>query len=346
MPAIDLIRHCLMYLPRHLWLSRLRKNTAGLDTRGHRVIVLITSDTEFDPPIRSGTWDNRSITCLKDGLPRLLEACENISAPATLFSEGKLVETLPDLFREISRRHEIGCHSFAHEWLGTRPPPKWIPHWEELAVLSSESKAGVVGRAIESITAVIGKKPAAFKAPFNSVDSPSTLMLLDKLGFTSDSSLPAYDNTSFAHPLRPTPTRHISNRGLWSEGRIRLVEVPFMIRPRPLLLHPFDTREELTDTVARGMKLALESVDTQCRIDVLSGRKFSAVHITSHPWEFSARRPDGGNGRKTCERLSAFVEELMSAYDVEFLCVTDYVRKWEKECCPLHSSTSSNRRVS
>jgi peptidoglycan/xylan/chitin deacetylase (PgdA/CDA1 family) len=316
------------------------KHTANLDSRKRKVIVLLSSDTEFDPPKQNGTWKKRSTKRLLDGLPRFLDICDEFGAPATLFCEGKLVVDLPDLFREVARKHEIGCHSFSHEWLGTRPPAWWIPHREEFTVLSTHEKAMVLRRASESIEKTIGRKPRSFKAPFNSVDHPSTLALLDQVGFETDSSLPSYNTESFINPLLPAPTRHASALDLWSDGAMQLVEVPFMIRPRPLLFHPFDVREEVVDTIPRGMKLALESVDTQFRIDSLSGREFSFVQITSHPWEFSDVRPWGGNGRANANNLMRYLDKLSSSYEVEFLTIPKFTKLWEDAYCPLHSIRS------
>jgi peptidoglycan/xylan/chitin deacetylase (PgdA/CDA1 family) len=332
----------MMYLPRRLWLSRLVKNSAKLENRGRRVIVILSSDTEFDPPSGSRTWGNRSTNALLDGLPRLLDLCDSFGARATFFCEGKLVEVMPETFRNLSAKHEVGCHSFAHEWLGVKPPPRWIPRSWELPVLSVPAKLQVFRRATEAIEKSIGMRPVSFKAPFNSIDNPSTLSLLNEAGFDADCSLPCYNTESFSHPIRPTPTRHASSRGLWLEGEMRIVEVPFMIRPRPLFLHPFDVREEIVDTVARGMALALETVDIQCRLDYLSGKDLSAIHITSHPWEFSQIRPWGGNGKTNTQRLASFLTELSNIYDAEFLTVSGFVRKWEEESCRLHSNIRSS----
>jgi hypothetical protein len=119
---------------------------------------------------------------------------------------------------------------------------------------------------------------------------------------------------------------------------MRLIEVPFTIRPRPLLFHPFDVREEIMDTVTRGMTLALESVDIQCRIDMLSGRNISLVHITSHPWEFSEIGSWGHKGKSNAKNLVAFLNEMTALYNVEFLTTSGFSRRWEEQCCPTHSS--------
>jgi peptidoglycan/xylan/chitin deacetylase (PgdA/CDA1 family) len=313
------------------------KRTADLDVQGHKVIVILSSDTEFDPPSRGGTWKTRSTKSFHDGLPRFLELCDRYKIRSTLFCEAKLVQELPGLFRELAKTHEIGCHSYAHEWLGRKFPPKWIPVREEFEVLSDEAKKKLLQTAADAIADIIGSRPVSFKAPFNSIDDPSTLQVMARTGFKVDSSLPCYDSESFLHPLNSAPTRHVSENNLWRPGGMNLIEVPFMIRPRPLFWHPFDIREEIVDTVDRGMKLALESVEIQCRTDHLLGEKFSMIHITSHPWEFSEIKPWGGRGKANEGRLSRYIEELLSRYEVEFLAVNSFAEKWENEYCSVHS---------
>ena len=330
-------RHILLYLPRQLWLLRILKQTAKFDVRGRKLIVLLSSDTEYDPPSGNGTWTKRSTRGLIEGLSRFLDLCDRFNIPATFFCEGKLAVELPELIHDLAKKHEVGCHSFAHEWLGTRPPPRWIQRRDELAVLSTVAKAQLLRLAAKSIEDTIGKKPRSFKAPFNSVDHPSTLALLNQIGFDTDSSLPSYNNESLLDPLQSVPPHHVSTHSLWAEGEMRLIEVPFMVRPRPLFFHPFDVREEVVDTVSRSMKLALEGVDIQCRIDWLLGKDSSVVHITSHPWEFSEIRPWGRQGQANADRLARFLNELSAVYDVEFLTVSEFTRIWEKKYCPQHS---------
>jgi len=331
-------RNLLMYLPHRLWLSQIMKGSANLCLEDQKIFALISSDTEFDPPSGSETWETRSMEATLEGMPRLLELCDRFRAPATLFCEARLVEALPDEFRDLSRSHEIGCHSFNHEWLGIRPPPRLVPRRQELGVLSAQAKVRVFRHAKKSIENVIGKEIRSFKAPFNSIDHVSTLSLLEKAGFNSDSSLPCYNDVSFRHPMRPASCRHVSAADQWRQGEMRLIEVPFTVRPLPNFWHPFDTREEVMDMVGKRLRLALEFVELQCRIDSLSGRHFSVIHATSHPWEFSKAVPGGGDGKRNCKRLETFFDRLVAKRDVEFLTVSQFVNIWEREQCPLHAS--------
>ena len=325
----------MMYLPRRVYLSRLMKKAQEIETRNRKVFILLSCDTEFDPPSRGETYKTRSVASLLDGLPRFLELCEQYDAPATFFSEGKLVEERPDTFRGIAVHHEIGCHSYAHEWLGSSPPPRWIIGREELPILSSDVKASIIGRAVKSIEAAVGKKPKSFRAPWGSVDDASTLMILEQNGFDSDSSLPWYNDQSYAAPFPLSPTRHVSSRDLWSEGESHLIEVPFMIRPEPLLFQPY--RQEVIDSFHAGVEFALEGVDIECKLDALAGRDFTLVQVTSHPWEFSDVGP-WGRGSSNAKTLQDYIGQLCAVYDVEFMTVAEFTARWEKEYCPKHGS--------
>jgi len=338
MAAVRLLRNIVMYLPHRLWLSRILKESANFCLEDQEIIVILSCDTEFDPPYLNETWKSRSTRGFIEGMPRLLELCDRYEAPATLFCEARLVEEFPDEFRDLAPSHEIGCHSYNHEWLGTRLPPRFILQRQEFPILSTQAKARILTHARKSIEHAIGKAPRSFKAPFNSVDHVSTLSLLSKLGFDSDSSLPCYNDESFSHPSRPSPCHHVSPADLWSQGTMHLIEVPFTARPQPLFWHPYDTREEVLDMIRRSMRLALECVELQCRIDILSGRHFSVVHVTSHPWEFSNVTGVGGYGKESFKRLQVFFDKLLSTYKIRFLTVSEFTDLWEREWCPLHSS--------
>ena len=88
-----------------------------MNTGNQKLIILLSSDTEFDPPIAYETWKNRSSRATLDGMPTLLELCDRYNAPATLFCEAKLVEQLPDMFREIARERIRG-ENLAAEFSG------------------------------------------------------------------------------------------------------------------------------------------------------------------------------------------------------------------------------------
>ena len=95
-----------------------------------------------------------------------------------------------------------------------------MPHRGESRVLSTDEKGKLLKRASAAIEKIIGNKPVSFKAPFNSIDHPLSLAVLDQVGVHTDSSLPCYSTESFINPIRPTPVHHAAE----SHGMIRCVD--------------------------------------------------------------------------------------------------------------------------
>jgi peptidoglycan/xylan/chitin deacetylase (PgdA/CDA1 family) len=249
------------------------------------------------------------------------------------------VATMPDLFRNLPAKCEIGCHSYAHEWLGVGPPTRGIPQRYDLKILTAEAKVRVVRLAVDSIARITGRIPRSFRAPFGSVDTPTMLQLLSEVGFKTDSSLPCYHNLTLGGFVE-SPTHHTSEYDLWNDGMMQMIEVPCTVNPR-LMPYPFETNEGVLQWLARDVRSALERVDVQCRLDSLSGRSYTVVHITSHPWEFSEAISQKGCGEMTAKRLSIFLDELSARYDVRYLTVSQFAEKWEKQYCNAHSVKDS-----
>lgn len=194
-------------------------------------------------------------------------------------------------------------------------------------------KENALRRAIGAIQDATGRRPLSFKAPFNSIDDPSTLQLLDRLGFVTDSSLPCFNHES--NSLLPTPVRHSNRSNLWIEGDENLIEIAHFVRARLMFFHPFDLGESVTQLLSRGTKPALEDVDLLCRMDTLLGKGSSVLHLSSHPWEFSEL--DGEKNKAGTQRLVGYLSELMHRFDVEFLTMTEFAAKWEKQSCHKHA---------
>jgi peptidoglycan/xylan/chitin deacetylase (PgdA/CDA1 family) len=84
--------------------------------------------------------------------PRALALLEEYEAKATFFCVGERVQRHPDLAREIVRRgHTIENHTQRHV--------------HNFSLLGPRGLMGEIGRAQESITAVVGSAPRFFRAP-------------------------------------------------------------------------------------------------------------------------------------------------------------------------------------
>jgi peptidoglycan-N-acetylglucosamine deacetylase len=110
--------------------TRLPDNAA---TRG---AVAITIDDGPDP----------------DVTPGVLALLDEYGAKATFFCVGEMVQRYPDLAREIVQRgHTIENHSQRH-----------VHHF---SVLGTRGMTNEIGRAQETITAIVGAAPRFFRAP-------------------------------------------------------------------------------------------------------------------------------------------------------------------------------------
>jgi hypothetical protein len=106
-------------------------------------------------------------------LQRLLEVLEEVKA--TLFVIGSEAEIAPRMLRSAAAaRHEIGSHSFAHDYALSRRP--------------GEEIARDLERAEIAIEAACGLRPRGFRAPGYTL-SPALLRAVRERGYLYDSSL-------------------------------------------------------------------------------------------------------------------------------------------------------------
>ncbi len=168
-------------------------------------------------------------------LGRLGELFAEIGISATFFAVG---EDLSDpasaeaLAAQARAGHEIGNHSFSHDYALSRRGPRRIG--EEL------------DRAQEAIAAVVGAKPVGFRAPGYTLSAPLIQALVER-GFTYDSS---------AFPAAPY---YAAKAGVM--GALRALgrrSSAILDRPRVLLAPRLPYRPSLDEPYARGDAALLE----------------------------------------------------------------------------------------
>lgn len=117
------------------------------------------------------------------GAPRLLKLFDKYNIKTTWCIPGHTVDTFPEIAKEIVKRgHEVAHHGYCHENVSK-------------LTLEEEEKVFLMG--LEALDR-LGVKPRGFRSPAWDY-SPNTLSLIEKYGFTYDSSLMAND----LHPYRP-----------------------------------------------------------------------------------------------------------------------------------------------
>ena len=108
------------------------------------------------------------------GTPRLLKLFERLGIKTTWFVPGHSIETFPiECQMIVDGGHEIGMHGYSHE---------------NPIAMSPEQEEAVLVRCIDLITAVSGKRPTGYVAPWWEF-SHITNELLQKHGIKYDHSL-------------------------------------------------------------------------------------------------------------------------------------------------------------
>lgn len=108
------------------------------------------------------------------GSMRLLKLFERLGVRTTWFIPGHSIETFPEQMKAVADAgHEIGIHGYSHE-----NPIEMTPEQEE----------AVLDKSIELVTALSGKRPTGYVAPWWEFSSVSNELLLKK-GIKYDHSL-------------------------------------------------------------------------------------------------------------------------------------------------------------
>ncbi|PWA13070.1 xylanase deacetylase [Pueribacillus theae] len=140
------------------------------------------------------------------GTPRLLKLFEKYNIKASWCIPGHTVDTHTDICKEIVKLgHEVCHHGYAHE------DPTNLSYEEEEKIM----KMGL--EALEKIDV----KPRGYRSPAWDY-SPNTLSILEKYGFSFDSSLMGND----LYPYRPRPVEVNVDKGNVFGSPSSIVEIP------------------------------------------------------------------------------------------------------------------------
>jgi peptidoglycan/xylan/chitin deacetylase (PgdA/CDA1 family) len=124
------------------------------------------------------------------GVPKVLAALDRAGVPASFFMPAICALLDPDETRRIvAAGHEIGLHGWIHE---------------NNSLLDHATERGLILRAIDTLTSLIGAPPVGFRSA-NWDLSPHTIKILADLGLSYDSSLMA-DESPYELLLDGHPT--------------------------------------------------------------------------------------------------------------------------------------------
>lgn len=151
---------------------------------GARVAVALSFDSDHETlTLRRGETSPGQLSQGEYGaraaMPRILGLLARHDVPATMFVPGVAALLHPDEQRRVADAgHEIGLHSWIHEWNSKLP---------------REAERDLMHRAADTLEAITGRRPVGLRTP--SWDfSDATLPLIREMGLLYDSSLMADDD--------------------------------------------------------------------------------------------------------------------------------------------------------
>lgn len=152
------------------------------------------------------------------GIKRLLDIFKKHDIKATFFVTGEMAQSYERLIKTIyEAEHEIACHGLMHD--------------KDECLLHFEEQKRRITKATRILQKIIGYPPKGFRAPCLRANA-NTLIILEKLGYTYDSSVlpslvPGYYGylTNFLRPYSP------SFASLTKKGKSRILEIPVSVNP-------------------------------------------------------------------------------------------------------------------
>jgi peptidoglycan/xylan/chitin deacetylase (PgdA/CDA1 family) len=186
--------------------------------------VAFTVDVEPDcPPFLRG------FRGVEHGMPRLLDLLAARGIPATLFTTGDVAARYPaTVERGVSEGHELACHGMTHTA---------FPDLSERAAQDEIEQSAAILRRFAPVT--------SFRAPYLRFP-PSYLPMLQRSGFTLDSSQAIYKLAYRREHRRPTEARvarvpaSVTSSVLRLPRLVRGAYLAALSDPIVLFVHPWE----------------------------------------------------------------------------------------------------------
>jgi peptidoglycan/xylan/chitin deacetylase (PgdA/CDA1 family) len=188
-----------------------------------KVFFVIGIDTEQDVNrkyVHTGEYRN-----IREGVPKLLDIFDDFEVKPTWLITPDVAENGGDLFKELAKRHEIGCH--VHPEYFNRPI-KGMKMEKILSQFSRQDQDEMLQEASSVIKQNVGVCPRTFRAGRFGLNK-DTLLSLKSSGFNVDCSMTPFLDWGFHATLSPSSLSpyfiHI--------GSYDILEIPVTI------VHPF-----------------------------------------------------------------------------------------------------------
>jgi hypothetical protein len=135
---------------------------------------MFTIDAERDHAPHGKTYQGMTM------LPHALDFCDDHAISTTVFCTGDVARKFPDILKEVTKNHEVGCHMDNHEPLA--------PNVYDQQQLSQSHLEKALAAATEALRAV--KNPRCFRAPYLAFNSRVVPALMQH-GYSISSSVAA-----------------------------------------------------------------------------------------------------------------------------------------------------------
>jgi hypothetical protein len=208
--------------PTKSFLLFLRAVSIG-NVQGKEVFLTIGIDTEQDVDkkyVHTGEYRN-----IREGIPRLLDIFDDLKVKPTWLITPDVAQNCRDIFTELAKKHEIGCHVHPEYFSGSI---KGMRMKKIFPQFSHQDQLEMLQKASSVISQNVGVHPRSFRAGRFGVNK-DTLSALESYGFNVDCSMTPFLDWGFRATLpSSTASPHFIHVG--SSG---ILEIPVTI------VHPF-----------------------------------------------------------------------------------------------------------
>lgn len=192
--------------------------------------------------------------------------------PCTIFATGKMIESFPDYFSNLNKRHEIACHGYSHI---------------DVSNLSQSQLLKEIKRATETISSV-SDDPAGFRAPRLNVNT-NVLKILKHLGYLYDSSTPFFKDKkddSNIYQIRPIPNYFLKIPfGEKLVNRINPID-DYNEEYKAYFFHPWELQEVKKKYLVRNPKELLKPYNYWGNGQMFKFKVFSLIESLSRKFDF------------------------------------------------------------